>query len=345
MLSKGISLVIFCYNSEKRIQETLEHLVNQKFTKEFAWEIVAVDNNSTDQTLKVTEQVWKTLGSGIPFKIVSEKKQGLSFARLKGIQEASFEIVAFVDDDNRLFEDWVEKAFDFMTNSPSIGLCGGRNFPKYEIEPEPWFENVKHTIAVGDQGKGIEDITDSRKFIWGAGALIRKPLITKALDLGFNNITASRVPNFLGGGDDWELSWVIRAMKARIFYNEQLKLYHYIPASRTTWQYIRKNMRGYGHSSLLFDVYEWFIQGKYLSAKISWIWIRQMISFIKPMVRYNILLLFIDSFPKGSPIAMKLEYVRGRLNAITGTGYAAYSKNVSAMRKFYFNLQNEKISQ
>ena len=339
---KGISLIIFCYNSEKRIKKTLEHIVNQKFTKEFAWEIIIVDNNSTDQTLKVTEQVWDSMNCSIPFQIVSEKKQGLSYARLKGIQSASYEIVAFVDDDNRLFEDWVEKAYDFLMNNPSVGLCGGQTFPHYEIDPQPWFEQVKHTIAVGDQGIGIEDITDKRKYVWGAGAVLRKPLIMKAIELGFNNITASRVPNFLGGGDDWELSWVIRAMNAKIFYNEQLKLYHYIPASRITWKYIRKNLRGYGYSSLPFDIYEWFIQGKYLSAKISWIWIRQVLSLIKQLLRYNVLLLFINFFPKGSPIAMKLEYVRGRLWAITGTNFAAYSKNVSVMRKFFVNLQNEK---
>ena len=339
---KGISLVIFCYNSEKRIKETLEHIVNQKFTKELAWEIVIVDNNSTDQTLKVTEQIWRSFKSNIPFQIVSEKKQGLSYARIKGIQTASYEIVAFVDDDNRLFEDWAEKAFDFLANNPSVGLCGGQTFPQYEITPQPWFEQVKHTIAVGDQGKGIEDITDIRKYVWGAGAVLRKSLIMKAIELGFNNITASRVPNFLGGGDDWELSWVIRAMNAKIFYNEQLKLYHYIPASRTTWEYIRKNVRGYGYSSFLFDIYEWFIQGKYQSAKISWLWIRQGLSLIKPLLRYNVLFLFIKLFPKGSPSAMKMEYVRGRLWAITGTNFTAYSKNVSAMRKFFFNLQKEK---
>ena len=338
MLANGISVVVFCYNSEERIEETLKHIALQKFTKKIEWELVVVDNNSTDDTLIVTEKYWKTLGCDTAFRIISEKKQGLSYARLTGIKAASFEIVAFVDDDNRLFEDWVEIAFDFMSHHHEIGLCGGQTFPHYEVTPQPWFENVKHTIAVGEQGTGIEDITEKSKFVWGAGALIKKSLVIKAIELGFINITSSRVPNFLGGGDDWELACIIRAMKMKIYYNERLKLYHYIPVSRTQWEYIRKNARGYGYSSLLFDVYEWYINGKYLHLAAFWLRLRQMVSFIKPLVKYNILLLFISLFPKGSHLAMKLEYVRGRLKAITETNFSSYAKNISSMKKFFSSL-------
>ena len=334
----GISLVIFCYNSAKRIEKTLSHIIHQNFTREINWEIVVIDNNSTDDTLAVTEKFWSSAGIKAPFKIVSEKQQGLSYARLRGIKEAAYDIIAFIDDDNRLFDNWVETAFEFMNRHPDAGLCGGQTFPDYEVSPGEWFEHVKHTIAIGKQGTGIEDITDKRKFVWGAGALIRRSLVLKAIDLGFNNITASRVPNFLGGGDDWELACIIRALKAKIYYNEQLKLYHYIPASRTTWMYIRKNTRGYGYSSLLFDVYEWYIHGKYLPWPAFWLWIRQMISFIKPSVKYGFLLPFIGLFPEGSPKAMKLEYIKGRFNAITGMRFSDYSRSISSMKLFFGNL-------
>ena len=339
MFEKGISLVIFCYNSGKRIEETLKHIVNQKFSENISWEVIAVDNNSTDRTLEVTENAWRLLNCKVPFRIVSEEKQGLSFARMKGIQTARYEIVAFVDDDNRLFEDWVQQAYDFMIDNPDAGLCGGQTFPDYETEPGTWFDQVKHTIAIGEQGKGIEDITNTRKFVWGAGALIRKSVIVKAIELGFNNITKSRVPNFLGGGDDYELACVVRAMQAKIYYNEHLKLFHYIPVSRTSWEYIRKNAQGYGYSSLLFDVYEWYINGKNLNLPGFLLWLRQMVSFIKPLLTYGFSLMNINSYPKGDPRAMKLEYIKGRLKAFFTTGFTSYSKSVSAMKNFFFNIQ------
>ena len=49
-------------------------------------------------------------------------------------------------------------------------------------------------------------------------------LIIKAIELGFSNITSSRVPNFLGGGDDWELACIIRAMNKKIYYNESYNM-------------------------------------------------------------------------------------------------------------------------
>ncbi len=335
MVEKGISLVIFCYNSEKRIWETLKHIVNQKLSKDILWEVIAVDNNSSDRTLEVIENALRSLSFNAPFHIVSEEKQGLSYARMKGIETARFEIVAFVDDDNRLFEDWVQNAYDFMTHNPEVGLCGGQTFPHYETDPEPWFDRVKHTIAIGEQGKSVEDITDTRKFVWGAGALIRKPIIIKAIELGFNNITKSRVPNFLGGGDDYELACVIRAMKAKIYYNEHLKLFHYIPVSRTTWQYIRKNAQGYGYSSLLFDVYEWYIKGKNLNLPVFLLWLRQMVSLIRSLIKYGFSLMFINSYSKGNPRAMKLEYIKGRLKAFFTTSFTSYSQSVTAMRSFF----------
>jgi glycosyltransferase involved in cell wall biosynthesis len=338
MISNGISLVIFCYNSAKRIEKTLNRIIGQKFIKEINWEIVIVDNNSTDDTLRVTEKYWSSAGCSVPFRFVTEKKQGLSYARLTGIKSAAYDIVAFIDDDNRIFDNWVETAYEFMNSYPQAGLCGGQTFPDYENPPGEWFEQVKHTIAIGKQGNGIEDVTEKRKFVWGAGALIRRSLVLKAIDLGFSNITASRVPNFLGGGDDWELACIIRALKAKIYYNEELKLYHYIPASRTTWEYIRRNTRGYGYSSLLFDVYEWYIQGKYLQWPAWCLWIRQMVSFIKPSIKYGFLLPFIGSFPKGSPKAMKLEYIKGRFKAITGMRFSDYSRSISSMKKFFGNL-------
>ena len=75
MILNGISVVVFCYNSEKRIEETLKHIALQKFTRKIEWELIVIDNNSTDGTVSVTDKIWKTFGCDIPFKIISEKKQ------------------------------------------------------------------------------------------------------------------------------------------------------------------------------------------------------------------------------------------------------------------------------
>ncbi|MBK6397553.1 MAG: glycosyltransferase [Bacteroidetes bacterium] len=56
---QGISIVICCYNSESRIKETLEALQMQEVGNDIKWEVLLVDNNSTDKTIEVSEMIWK----------------------------------------------------------------------------------------------------------------------------------------------------------------------------------------------------------------------------------------------------------------------------------------------
>jgi glycosyltransferase involved in cell wall biosynthesis len=71
----GISVIVCCYNSEKRLADTLAHLLNQK-TNSFDWEIIIVDNASTDTTNILSQKI---LSKSLPpgnFKVIVEKKSG-----------------------------------------------------------------------------------------------------------------------------------------------------------------------------------------------------------------------------------------------------------------------------
>lgn len=93
-----VSVVIPAYNEEKYLGATLESLKNQTVPP---YEIIVVDNNSTDKTVEVAKQ--------FPVRIVSEKRQGLSFARNKGFSEARGDIILRTDSDSIAPRDWVER--------------------------------------------------------------------------------------------------------------------------------------------------------------------------------------------------------------------------------------------
>jgi glycosyltransferase involved in cell wall biosynthesis len=57
-MKSGVSVIICCYNSEKRIEEVLHHLDKQKDTNHFLWEIILVDNASTDNTAEIARNTW-----------------------------------------------------------------------------------------------------------------------------------------------------------------------------------------------------------------------------------------------------------------------------------------------
>ena len=67
-MSQGISIIIACYNSEKVISTTLEHLQNQKKYEGINWEVIVIDNNSTDNTDTATVTTRKETQRTIPRK-------------------------------------------------------------------------------------------------------------------------------------------------------------------------------------------------------------------------------------------------------------------------------------
>ncbi len=82
-----ISVVVPAFNEEKFIGRCLEALKRQDFSEKY--EIIVVDNNSTDKTAQIAKRM------GV--KVVSEKKQGDVFALRKGCSEAQGEIIAITD--------------------------------------------------------------------------------------------------------------------------------------------------------------------------------------------------------------------------------------------------------
>ena len=99
-----ISVVIPAFNEEKYLRSCLEALEKQTCKSNF--EIIVVNNNSTDKTSKIA----KKFGA----KVILEKKQGNTFALKRGMDEAKGDIIAATDADSQVSPDWlliIEKAF------------------------------------------------------------------------------------------------------------------------------------------------------------------------------------------------------------------------------------------
>ncbi len=115
---KGVSVVICCYNSAKLLPVTLEHLSRQKTRSYVDWEVVIVNNASTDNTSEVAAMEWKKYpdckGS---LKIAYQPIPGLAAAREKGIEESKYEYIVFCDDDNWLDENFVQNVVRLMRSN------------------------------------------------------------------------------------------------------------------------------------------------------------------------------------------------------------------------------------
>jgi len=245
----GVSLLICAYNSDWVIERTLQSLKKQ-VVDGLRWEILLIDNNSSDQTAEVFKK-FQAENPNMETQLVFESRQGLSHARIAGYLAARYPILIYCDDDTPLCEDYLQNAFNFMRKHPQTGLCGGLGIPVFESEPDLRILAYLDRYATGPQGpEGSCDITE-RGFVFGAGMVVRKSARESILKCGFEFSSLGRSGKMLTGGEDVELGHAIRAAGYQIHYVEDLKYEHVLPARRLTWDYINRMAYGNGYSSVL----------------------------------------------------------------------------------------------
>lgn len=109
-----VSIIIPCYNSEKYIRETIDSVLNQTH-KEI--EIICVDNGSIDNTISIIEE-FKNKYSNI--KLYYENNKGANFARNTGLKNANGDAVQFLDSDDIIHPNKIEKQINKITEGFDI---------------------------------------------------------------------------------------------------------------------------------------------------------------------------------------------------------------------------------
>jgi len=118
-----ISLIICSYNRAHNLDACFKHLLAQKNSDDITWELILVDNNSTDDTRAVVEKYANESALNIRYSF--EAQQGLSYARNHGIALAEGTWVAFIDDDIRVSDVWLKTLHDTFRQH-DCDAVGGR---------------------------------------------------------------------------------------------------------------------------------------------------------------------------------------------------------------------------
>ena len=90
------TVAIRTYNGAKSIPQVIEQLRSQIETEHINWEIIVVDNNSTDNTAQIIQEYKSTWKKTYPLKYYFEPKQGAAIARRRAMEEAQGELVAAI---------------------------------------------------------------------------------------------------------------------------------------------------------------------------------------------------------------------------------------------------------
>jgi glycosyltransferase involved in cell wall biosynthesis len=253
-MKNGISIIVCCYNSVQRLPETIKHLALQEIDNNILWEVIIIDNASTDDTSNIANIEWEKWNKNVEFRVLSETRSGLSHARKTGVNSAQFQYIIFCDDDNWLGPNYVQQAFEIMTQNPMIGMLGGRGIPVSEIELPQWFEGKKNGYAVGSQSSHNGEVEENR-LLWGAGVVLRTDVMLKIYDSNIDSLLVGRNGNQLSSGDDSELAiWHI-ILGYKLWYDDRLIFHHFIPKERLTESYVTNLFDGFVYSNQIIDLY------------------------------------------------------------------------------------------
>jgi glycosyltransferase involved in cell wall biosynthesis len=336
----GVSVIICCYNSSPRLPDTLSHLRRQKVRPSVPWEVVVVDNASTDNTRLIAHQCWPSDAPTV-LRVVYEPRLGLSHARRRGLSEARYEIVSFVDDDNWVCSNWIELVSEIMNQRPEVGACGGDAEPVCEVTPPWWFERYKRFYAVGVQANEPGDMSHKKGFLWGAGLSIRKRAWQQLKSHGFRPLLVDRQGVALSTGGDAEISFALRLMGWGLWYDPRLRIRHVLPADRLQWLYLRRLVRGVGAASVFHDLYRYALGGtpKNVLDKLKRTWHWKILATSTKLLLYDVKsFLPIYSATEGDPRVLEFEARYGRLSELVrarGTYQLASRKGRFARELFF----------
>lgn len=236
-----ISIIIPTYNRANFLKTTLASIVKQNYATD-DFEVIVVDNGSTDDTKRVCSEYETHIKN---FIYCYDNIPGLLTGRHKGAQVSKGEILAFIDDDVELSPHWLTGIQESFSAS-EVSLLTGPCLPKYETSPPAWLNYFWDDTPYGGKmctwlsllNLGNKTIAIHPNYVWGLNFSIRKNVMVHLG--GFHpDCIPDNLQQYQGDG---ETGLTIKAAQMRLTaqYNPKVMLYHIIPASRLTLAYFEK---------------------------------------------------------------------------------------------------------
>jgi len=238
-----VSIVLPTYNRAADLCQAVASALNQTASPE-RYELVVVDNNSTDETGRLLHRLRREHPDRI--RAIVEPKQGVSHARNAGIEASRADVVAFFDDDVCVAPNWIETILRVFEENPELDCLGGKVLPAWSSTPPSWLTPDHWApLALQDFGDAPMEVSlDNPKGLISANLACRKEVFTR---IGGFLPQFQRVQDGIGSLEDGE--WMLRFWKAggRALYAPELVTSTDVPAARQTRAYHRRWHFGHGY--------------------------------------------------------------------------------------------------
>lgn len=235
-----LTVIICTHNPRPEFLEATLGALRQQTLPVSEWELLLVDNASAQPLAKTWDISWHPCA-----RHIREEELGLTPARLRGIAEATGELLVFVDDDNLLDADYLENARRIADQWPMLGVWGGAIRPRFEIPPPDWAKPHLSMLALVEceqsRWSNLPDRGDTHPC--GAGMATRKAIAVRYAQNVRSDPKRKRLGrrgNNLSSCEDTDLvlTAIDLGLGSGVF--KELKLTHIIPQNRITEEYLLK---------------------------------------------------------------------------------------------------------
>ncbi len=233
------SIIVPTRNRAAMLPHTVRSLARQNFDPH-RFEILIVDNGSTDATRTVAEEL-VARRDGVCIRYFHEPVPGLLAGRHRGLREAEGEILIYVDDDIEAAPGWLSAILGGFSD-PGVHLVGGPSLPAFERRPPAWvadFSTIEDgritcgSLSLLDLGGGARPIDPES--VWGLNFAIRKATCIRLG--GFHpDCIPKRLQHFQGDGETG-LAQKLKSAGLTAVYLPGARVTHRIPAARLTVAY------------------------------------------------------------------------------------------------------------
>lgn len=240
-MSINLSVIIPTRNRASLLRNTLSSILIQNFPKE-QFEVIVVDNGSTDNTKKICDTFLHEFNN---FRYEYAPQPGLHVGRNIGLRVAKAEILVYIDDDIEAFPTWLQAIWDSFQESDSVGIVGGKNIPKWEIDPPNWIEDmwnpdkdnnrIMGSYSIIDLGEYIKEINPN--YVWGCNFSIRRKIIEHTEGFHPDGMPQNLIM-FRGDGETY-VSEYVSANGYKAIYNPDASVFHFVSKNRLTLEYLK----------------------------------------------------------------------------------------------------------
>lgn len=204
-----ISVIIPLYNKERYILSTIDSVLAQTYTD---YEVVVIDDGSTDNGLKIVEQL-----KCPKIRVIKQKNAGVSAARNHGILEAKGELICFLDADDIWMPDYLATQYQLYSEYPDCAMFA-TNYLYRGRDGQTRLPRIHGIRFLGDRGvvdNYFDIVSHSNPLIWTGAVMVKKKA---AMSVGM-------FPTGLKSGEDLILWGGIVAKYRKIAYCKEPKAY------------------------------------------------------------------------------------------------------------------------